>query len=680
MVRQGTLRVRASLVRIIGALPIALPVGLAAFSAVAMLLLVLNAFYLPLLLCLGLPAAAGAIWLTRGLDGVSTRPGTGRERARMDALVVLGIVLWAGMNLPFSAQHILTNRDPATYAVAGAWLAQHTDLHIPKPALSVLPGVTADSLGFGTSALNPGEVYVQGAHLLPALLGAAGKVVGMTAMLHFNVLFGAMALLAFYGFARFVLRPKWAALATGALAASLPLIYFSRDTYTEPLTLMLVFSTLTLLLYGQRTQHARAWLLAGVTAGATALLRVDAYVFLASIEAYLLVYVALAPQAQRFVRLGQALTMAMPAALLGVLGWTDVSQLSSGYYRDLHPEIIAQFICIGLLTAVTAAAIVLAWRTNIVRRVEKTVGRRRVQGALWVAIGLFFAVLAARAFWLFAGAMTGRADTMPVEAYAHGTTLLWLLWYIGPVLTVAGIAGFTYGWTHMLRGRAGQLLPLFSALGADCALYLLNPNISADQVWASRRFLPVIFPAFIFLGTLVMQHASQRLAQRRLGPLIMRRLVLAGALVALLGPSLTSLPFWTLRPFAELSQTQALCRKLPENAVVVWVGDEGGFATQPTQVFCGVPSLSATVGAAELPALAAKLQVLARVEGRTLYLAANVDEASVLSRLGDPEPLTTLTYAEPEHTYKKFPIHTVSYTESILLLPLPPDTLATAVR
>jgi len=672
MVRQGTLRVRASLVRIIGALPVMLPVGLAAFSVVAMALLVANSFYLPLLLTIGLPVAAGAMWLVRRVVHYAGRPGNERSRARADVLVVLGIIMWVGLNVPFAAQHIRTDRDPATYTVAGAWLATHSNLHIPKPAvLSDLPGITANSLGFNTSALNPNEIYAQGAHLLPALLGVVGKIFGTTAMLHFNVVFGGIALFAFYGFVRVVLKPKWAALSVVALALSLPFIYFSRDTYTEPLTLMLVFSTLTLLLYASRSRKLLPWIVAGMTAGAMALVRIDAYVFLAALEVYAAFRLVTATADERAARLRQTAAFALLATAVAFLGWVDVSQLSSGYYRDLHPEIVAQFYLIAVVTVVLVAAVAVAWKVEILHWFRRQAARLALQRGIIAAIALFFIVLGTRAAWLFVMAITGRADAMPVEAYARGTTMLWLLWYIGPLLTLAGVAGFAYGWTHLLRGKAGQLLPLFLALGADCALYLLNPNISADQVWASRRFLPIIFPAFIILGVLVLQHASRYIGARFGRLQLTGQAVVLAAFVAVAGPSLASLPFWTLRPFAELSQTETLCQQLPKNAVVVWVGQEGGFATQPTQAFCGVESLSTTDSGAGLVLLAPQLATLAAAQGKILFFGTDGNEESLLpASMGAEHQLGSLTYAEPEHTYKKFPVHTITHTQSLVLVSL----------
>lgn len=187
-------------------LPAVAPVGLTTFGVVTVALLMLNQFYLLLLLLLGVPIAALGMWLAFRLTSPESEQS--RQPLITDFVAVLGIILWAIINIPFSAQHILTDRDPATYAVAGAWLATHHDLHIPVPAaFASLPNMTAVSFGFNLSALQPREIYAQGAHLLPALLGVSGKIFGQAAMLHFNVLFGAVALLAFYGFARQVLKP-----------------------------------------------------------------------------------------------------------------------------------------------------------------------------------------------------------------------------------------------------------------------------------------------------------------------------------------------------------------------------------------------------------------------------------------------------------------------------------------
>lgn len=659
---------------VLRSLPVTLPIGLATFGIISMVLLILNQFCLSLLLGIGLPVTVVVIYLTYWLV---TRPGSERadQSLLFDVLAILGILLWAGLNLPLSAQHILTDRDPATYAVTGAWLTTHHDLHIPKPAgVSSLPTMTANSLGFNTSRLHPGEIYSQGAHLLPALLGVAGKLFGQTAMLHFNVLFGAVALLAFYGFTRRALKPRWSLLATAALAVSLPFIFFSRDTYTEPLTLMVIFSSLTLLMYGIHTKRALLWMLAGFCTGASTLLRIDSYVFLAALEAFCLWYLLVADPRERPARFARVVALAIPAAIVAVLGWLDVAWLSSGYYHDLHPQIVAQFYFIGALTVLGLASVIVAWKTTLLERGRRLVAGKRFIAGVQLLLGLFFVGLTARAVWFFGMAVMGHAQVIPVIEYARNTTITWLLWYIGPLLGVTGIIGFIYGWSRLLRGRMGWMVPFFAVLTAACILYLLDPQISADQVYASRRFLPVIFPGFIVLGVMVVQQAVQRLERYAAHPGLFKGLVTLVVTVALLGPGLTSLPFWAMRPYTQLALIGSLCHELPKNALVVWVGQEGAFATQPTQAFCGVTSLSTTVQGPPLHPLAKQLAAISSKTGQAPYFAAAGSDAKLLAGFGTLETTKVQAYVEPEHTYKKFPVRIISHTQSFVLVPLTPVT------
>jgi len=159
--------------------------------------------------------------------------------------------------------------------------------------------------------------------------------------------------------------PKWAALATLTLSISLPLVFFSRDTYTEPLSLMFVFATLTMLQYAVRTQKYSAWLLVGLSAGAAALLRVDMYVFQAAIGIYGVFYLMTAPVGRRAIRLKQLSALAIPAVTLGMVGWYDLSTYSSGYYHDLHNYVIAQLLIFVAIAVLAVPTVAIAWRTDI---------------------------------------------------------------------------------------------------------------------------------------------------------------------------------------------------------------------------------------------------------------------------------------------------------------------------
>jgi hypothetical protein len=572
-----------------------------------------------------------------------------------------------GINIPFHAEHLLTDRDPATYTVAGVWLTEHNGLHIPKPTgIDNLPGINTESLGFGTSALNPHELYAQGSHLLPALLGVAGKLFGRQAVFSANVVFGGVALLAFYGFTRHLLQPRWAAFATFAFSLSLPLIYFSRDAYTEPLALAAMFTALTWLHRATRSHIYMDWLVAGLAIGTTVLIRPDAYITVAAFEAFFVIYIARSTLLAKLRAIRQTLVCAFPIGACMLLGWTDLSQLSSGYYHDLHKEILAQvFLVLGIaVVAVPALALHKLVRHTIAMRVVHTHIFRMVVVA---SMASFFLFLFVRAAYLFMQASRGKLDTMPVQTYSNHTTLLWLLWYISPVLAFVGIIRFIVVWRKVLHGKTDIWLPLLLVLSADCALYLLNPRITPDQVWASRRFLPVIFPSFTILGAAGLQHLHVWRAHRPWLPKRYKLPIALAGTAALLAIVITSLPFWTMHPFAQSAAIEHLCQTHPTNALIVWVGSEGGFATEPTSVMCHAVSLSTTATGAQLTALLPHLQQIATAQHRQLYIGVNASEANLLPEGTRYLTHITLTYADPEHTYKKFSRRQETITQQIAL-------------
>ena len=115
------------------------------------------------------------------------------------------------------------------------------------------------------------------------------------ALLKVNVLFGAMALFVFFGLARRVVGPVWALVAMSTLAVSLPMIYVSRDTFSEPLALLYLMGGLLLLHRAIAYGRLRDFALAGFVAGSAAMARIDTDASLLALIIVLTVLLARAP-------------------------------------------------------------------------------------------------------------------------------------------------------------------------------------------------------------------------------------------------------------------------------------------------------------------------------------------------------------------------------------------------
>ncbi len=594
MFKRPISRKRDWLARAIDLLPVVAPVFLAVFSLVAVAFLVGDSFKDEYIWSVGLIAASLASWLVAKHARFNNTPGSSYEKKLCGLLLIVGVIIWTGFNGLHTSQHVYTNRDPATYAVTGAWLTKHDNLHIAKPnVVSNLAGVNYTSAGFGQSTKDR-EIFAQGVHLLPALLGLGGRVVGVGAMLHINVIFGAVALMAIYGFARFLVRPRWALVATTILAGSLPLIYFSRDTYTEPLTAAFIFGCLSLIWLAQTTKKYSLWFLAGILAGAGAMVRIDAYLTIAAIVGAAMMFVILADKKDRKRQSIQTGLLLLGTAITAVIGWLDVSRLSSGYYIDqlshIKPEL---FLILAIFIAGILGAL-LAWHTGILKWLDDKT--RRWRGTAVVVLVIVFGLaLASRPLWYQsyrvphnpAKLLAAGRDPNPKRTY-NESTLNWLAWYIGPIMVIAGFGGLAIVSYRLLKSekhRALLLLPAVTVVGITSALYLVRPRIAPDQIWASRRLLPIIMPGFLVMGAVGLEQLygfkSPKLKIRG------QTLATIAATAAVISPLVVTYPFIHRRNYVPmLGQVLTTCDNLPKKSVVFWTGLGRLEAVQPTRTFC----------------------------------------------------------------------------------------------
>lgn len=640
-------------------LPVAAPLGIAVFGVVAMICLLAGQLRTWLVWPLGIVAAGWAIARVYKRTKRISRPGSVRERTWVDGLVVVLVAVWMLANLPFTAQHVFTNRDPATYNLTAGWLIDHHDLHIPVSGpdnVAGMPGVQAESLGFATDPDNPHQLDSQGVHLLPVLLAVGGRIVGFGGMLHLNVLFGGAALLAMYGFGRLIMRPRWAALATLAVSLSLPFIYFSRDAYTEPLAMAFIFTGLSLIYYAERLNRRSLWFLAGVVAGAASLVRIDSFLPLAAIELFAVTRLLYARPGEHRPLLRRVLLMALGAAIAGIAAWQDAARLSGSYYLALHTEIAQEFTLLYLLVIAVVMGLAVARYADLLALSQRLTTKWLARTLAWV-LPLIFLVLLSRPAWYVGYQL--QADGTLARSFSE-QTMNWIWWYIGPLMTVVGIAGFTWLWTGLVRLKRTLYLPFMLVTTTLAALYLLRPNITGDQVWATRRFLPVVIPAFCLLAMLVFERLYKvkpfTFRSVRLRP---ETIVTVAVTIAVATPLVISYPFWIRRMYVpQLAQARAVCSKVPASALVLWLGDARHFAIQPVRTLCGNDSLGLSdtltadpdTATVSLQHVAARTQqpVVVGLYDYQLNLLPPEDRANM-------KLVSSIDYAEIEHSYKRAP-------------------------
>ena len=599
---------------------------------------------------LALLAAAGLLWLARPVRDTGVAAGRGVVLPALGAVAVA--VVSAVVNAHFSAQHVLADRDPGIYLWFGRWISHHGSLLLDNPRQffpTVKHGVLAQCPVTCRGA--PGDrLYVQFLHGLPVTLGAAGWLGGAATITKANAVLGGFSLIAFYALGTRLMRPLFALLATAALAVSFPQVYFARDTYSEILAQLLLLGGLWLLWEARSLRSTRVAVVAGLALGLTCTVRIDSFLYAIPLIAYAFGELAFGDRALR----RPMLALMGGGAVGGALGVLDLHVFSRGYLHLQHSEV--QPLELGIVATALGGAAVCALRSPLhsALRPLRSAAAVVIPAAIVVA-GLFTWLLRPHVQHLAAADFDHelvhlqRVNGLAVEPHrTYGEDgLRWIGWYLGPVGVAAGIAGLALAVREIVLGRRPLLVPLVGVVGVAGALYLADPHIFPDQIWAMRRYVPAVIPGLILLGV----WAAQRLPWRPAA------LAVAAAVAVI--PAVHLAPVAKVHEQATgVAAISRLCDSLPPNAAVWTVpGPEETRLIQPVHAFCGVPVGQSPPHARREVMEQAKRT--AAVQGRTLVLVST--RPGPLQRAAGldppPRPVTVYSYERLEQTLTRRPVH-----------------------
>jgi hypothetical protein len=652
--------------------PDLLPVAVAGFSVPVIVMLLANHFIPALALALGVVGASVAVGLVR-VGAV--------EIARREVVLAgvgMGIVgIWILLNLRFSAENLFAQRDSATYELTARWLMDHQSLPIHTQ-----PDLFGSPLGFdGTSAgfqhQTDTTVFAQGNHLLPVLLAIVGSVFGATAMLKANVVLAGIALLAFFAIARRIVGAGLALVGLVAFAVSMPIIYVSRDTFTEPLALLFLMGGLALLYRAVDTGRTLDFAAAGFVTSLAAVVRIDAYAALLSLLVVAAVLLAVAAPPQRRDAAWRSAALLGSALLMVVVGYLDVSWLSPGYYHNQRTQIIPVAVAGGVLAVVGAVTVACAWswREPIKARIGTPAGRLLLSRVVGVTVIVAFLVLLSRPWWLTARGdfdnlilrVAQQAQGQPIDGTRLYTeyTVDWQAMYFGWPTVILAVLGYVVLLYRLIRRSDYRLLGFLVMALSLSALYLWTPQITPDQVWAMRRYVPVVVPGLIIAAVAALRAGWTRWPTSSAVRVIVRGGVIVASVAVLMIPWLVTRPVRELREEApQAAQVHALCAAVPSEGAVLVVDESLRWGyLQTIRSYCEVPTL-ALVGASARQVADAERAVGAH--GRTLYVVAS--NPSQLTFDGPvPPPFFTAVFTRWPSTVEMPPTEPIEQTVRVYL-------------
>lgn len=579
------------------------PVLLAVVGSVGLLLAMLGAYTWWAALLIGVPVSAAmlvGVSRVRGGDPPNgTRAWVRHGAAAVAALIAVGYLVFAA-SVP--SQNVIVTRDPGVYMNSARWLSRDGDLDAEGrgAAFAGIEGLRFASAG--VYDMGDGEVEFQFNHLSSVAMSVAFDIGGHRALFRLPAVAAAAGLLALYAVAvRVTGRPVIALLAPAVLAVSMPLLFVSRNTYSEPFAFALLWGAALVLADLHRRPRLTTSLVGGALLGAVVSTRVDALLYVALV--FPLAALSIMSPATSAVRRFRARAWAVVVASTAVFAAVGIVDLVvwAGNYASEHARQIGTLRLAVVASAATSAGVLVLWR--YVPAVSRLY--RRVRGPLAVACAALVVVVLLAGWLARPLVQTARrtrafesvrsiqvlegVEVDPTRTFAEHS-LDWMSWYLGDVTLLAAIGGL--GLIALVGVRSGRVRP--AALGvfvltlASGAVYWWQPRITPDHLWVMRRFVPAILPGLAVVATVPLA------ALLGLGRIDQRaRLVAVAALSAamVVPPAMTTWPLrWQRSQYGHLNPVLEACDLFPEDAAVVVLGGFGG-ATLPQTLrgWCGVP-------------------------------------------------------------------------------------------
>jgi hypothetical protein len=245
---------------------------------------------------------------------------------------------------------------------------------------------------------------------------------------------------------------------------------------------------------------------------------------------------------------------------------------------------------------VAALAVVLAsrlvWRNNGTRLTPVATGALALATVMAGAAALYARFIRPDASAVEAAVAAADAQgRQEVGVVAYNQTMAWLDWYLGPVVLALGVVGLIAMVWKGLQTQGPRSSLLFAAVvAATTIVYVHDPNISADQVWAMRRFLPLTLPGLLVAAAWVLAALVRRYRGPRWFP---TTAWVAGALVFVTPAALVTRPLRDTRVEVPMLQgVDAVCDTAGPNAAILVAGPGNNVVTLPDSLraFCSVPT------------------------------------------------------------------------------------------
>lgn len=558
---------------------IALCVGSAIVTVVMMTLALAGAFSPIGIGAIGWLIAAAWCWRTRPWRDAlpALRAWWPRGSARGTSLALAVIVAVASVLYAFfPKESLLGERDEGIYAQHALHLIRTGGSAIDLRALGVAEDPRIAAIESGKAPELPGIYPTRGhwtfqfSSATPVWMAMLGSVLGAQGIFRFNAIVGVLNCFAFLVLVRRMLKPSqraWAVAALAVFALQPAQMWISRNSLSEPFCSWFLLNGAALAMIALARRSRSLGMLSGALIGMAGFVRVDALIFPLAISVAWLVAVALGR--------GRRGRLSNPILQEITFGCVAVQALALGYFLAfVQPYLLglSDRVLGAVVATVLCSFLARSIQTSSTLRLPAVLARR---GALPVA----FAVIAvfAYALWIrphlqpYALIESKLVPQLNGQRDWREASLVNIAAYLSmPVVLFAG-AGVALAAASAWRGSlsTGRVWAMAFLL-LPMLVYVWQPMVSPDHIWASRRWAPAVFPAFIVFAALGFAASSRHLIPRYTAIIA----IVAGAALAtnLLWVQRDTL--WLREDAGMLAQIRAIAERLPKDQVSYVAGSD----------------------------------------------------------------------------------------------------------
>lgn len=478
----------------------------------------------------------------------------------------------------FPTNYMLGGRDPGLYYLNGIHIVQSGGYQYEEDefliqneeALSEIitpgyPGLYSDyEYGFSE---NFGEITPQFMPMFPSAMAIGYDLGGIALMIRVNGYLTILSFFIIYFFLSNFFSKKTANVAILLLTLSPAQLWYGRNSVSEILLQLIIFLSVDLYARGFEERKRKNSIIAGFLLGLGIMDRIDAYFLGIGLIAILLYSILFSKKRSEY-----AFYSVLTYCIIAGLGFLYGIIWSKPYFYD-HMKNVGSLTKVLLLNLVLIIVTIITYAVLQIggcyknRQIPNYVFKLFHNRTASIIFGICLLLL-----WVYAYFIRSYGMTVDNKTYFIKHNICELSWYVSPIIMLLTIIGFVV--LLYKNVEKYEAIFLFLAIGISNYIgYGINPYISKDHIWASRRWVTIIIPFLIIMGTLGIQFVYRALAEKKKSIAII-------CCVCLLGGSVSYLlyhdkDFLTTRIMDNLdTQVEGLAAQLEDDTLYITNNEE----------------------------------------------------------------------------------------------------------